>query len=81
MKDFGACGPAGELPAYDNRPVERKKLLRCLEAARLAPSACNSQPWHFGYGDRARRCARRSQRPLNWKGSTALPTGFPPLLW
>lgn len=20
---------------------------RCLEAARLAPSACNSQPWHF----------------------------------
>lgn len=22
-------------------------LLECLEAARMAPSACNSQPWHF----------------------------------
>ncbi len=28
-------------------PVEREKLLMCLEAARAAPSACNSQPWHF----------------------------------
>ena len=33
--------------AYAPTPVEREKLLRCLEAARLAPSACNSQPWHF----------------------------------
>lgn len=33
---------------YDeNRPVEREKLLNCLEAARIAPSACNSQPWFF----------------------------------
>lgn len=30
-----------------SRPVEREKLDRCLEAARLAPSACNSQPWRF----------------------------------
>jgi len=28
-------------------PVEREKILRCLEAARLAPSACNGQPWRF----------------------------------
>ncbi len=33
--------------AYADRPVEREKILRCLEAARLAPSACNSQPWRF----------------------------------
>ena len=33
---------------YDrSRPVEREKLLACLEAARLAPSACNAQPYHF----------------------------------
>lgn len=32
---------------YGSAPVERDKLLRCVEAARLAPSACNSQPWHF----------------------------------
>ncbi|MDP2423570.1 MAG: nitroreductase family protein [Bacteroidales bacterium] len=32
---------------YDPRPVEKEKLLQCLEAARLAPSASNSQPWYF----------------------------------
>lgn len=30
-----------------DKPVEREKLLQCLEAARLAPSACNAQPWKF----------------------------------
>ena len=34
--------------AFDiNRPVEADKLQRILEAARLAPSACNAQPWKF----------------------------------
>ena len=34
--------------AYDeNRPVEAEKLNAILEAARLAPSACNGQPYHF----------------------------------
>jgi len=28
-------------------PVEREKILACLEAARLAPSAENAQPWRF----------------------------------
>ena len=28
-------------------PVEREKIIMCLEAARVAPSACNSQPWKF----------------------------------
>ena len=32
---------------YVTRPVESEKLHRCLEAARLAPSASNSQPWRF----------------------------------
>ena len=32
---------------YLDRAVEREKIERCLEAARLAPSACNSQPWKF----------------------------------
>ena len=30
-----------------DRPVEKEKLEACLEAARIAPSACNSQPWSF----------------------------------
>ena len=34
--------------SYDeNRPVEPEKLEAILEAARLAPSACNGQPYHF----------------------------------
>ena len=33
---------------YDpERPVEPEKIRRILEAARIAPSACNAQPWHF----------------------------------
>ena len=33
--------------SYLDKPVEKEKLDRILEAARLAPSACNSQPWRF----------------------------------
>jgi nitroreductase len=34
--------------AYEpGRAIERDVLERILEAARLAPSACNGQPWHF----------------------------------
>ena len=34
--------------SYDeSRPVEEEKLTAILEAARLAPSACNGQPYHF----------------------------------
>jgi nitroreductase len=32
---------------YAPTPVEKEKIIHCLEAARLAPSASNSQPWHF----------------------------------
>nr|NQU93296.1 nitroreductase family protein [Bacteroidota bacterium] len=32
---------------YKDQPVEKEKLTRCLESARLAPSASNSQPWKF----------------------------------
>ena len=32
---------------YSPREVEEEKLQLILESARLAPSSCNSQPWHF----------------------------------
>lgn len=32
---------------YENKPVEKEKLLQVLEAGRLAPSAVNFQPVHF----------------------------------
>lgn len=30
-----------------DKKVSREELTACLEAARIAPSACNSQPWSF----------------------------------
>ncbi len=37
---------------YSDRPVDRRLLGEILEAARLAPSACNRQPWRFIVIDR-----------------------------
>lgn len=38
---------------YTDQQVEPEKLQLCLEAARLAPSASNSQPWTFIVVDQA----------------------------
>jgi nitroreductase len=38
---------------YEPRPVEREKLLACLEAARWAPSSYNEQPWTFLLAERS----------------------------
>ena len=32
---------------YATTPVPQEKIDLCIEAARLSPSACNSQPWKF----------------------------------
>ncbi len=50
--------------SYDEaRFVETEKLEAILEAARLAPSACNGQPYHFTVckGDVAAEVARATQ--------------------
>jgi len=31
--------------SYQNKPVEKEKIKKIIEAVHLAPSACNSQPW------------------------------------
>jgi nitroreductase len=33
--------------AYKPEPIPEADILHILEAARLAPSACNKQPWRF----------------------------------
>ena len=33
--------------SYLDKTVEAEKLARILECARMAPSACNAQPWHI----------------------------------
>jgi len=32
---------------YSDKPIEKEKLERIVEAGRMAPSACNAQPWKF----------------------------------
>ena len=47
--------------SYDeDRPVEQEKLTAILEATRLAPSACNGQPYHLTVctGDMAKEVAK-----------------------
>ena len=48
---------------YDGRPVEQEKLDAVLEAARLAPSACNGQPYHITVckGEYATKVAKATQ--------------------
>ena len=50
--------------SYDaSRPVEQEKLDRILSSARLAPSACNGQPYHITVckEDAARQVAKAVQ--------------------
>ena len=32
---------------YSSKPVPREAIERCIASARVAPSACNAQPWYF----------------------------------
>ncbi|MFQ6097077.1 MAG: nitroreductase family protein [Armatimonadota bacterium] len=53
--------------AYKSQPVEEDKLLRILEAARLAPSAANRQPWVFYVvRDEAKRAALKEAYGREW---------------
>ena len=49
---------------YDaTRPVEEEKIKAILEATRIAPSACNGQPYHFTVcrGEAAQKVAKATQ--------------------
>jgi len=52
--------------AYADTPVPAEAISQCLEAARLAPSACNAQPWHYiivSDDDRRKELARTAVPP------------------
>lgn len=49
---------------YAPKPVAREHILKCLEAARLAPSACNSQPWKFVVVDDRAKLAVMSEAAI-----------------
>ena len=47
MNVTGAIAGRVSCRAYKSDPVPQAQVLQILEAARLAPSACNQQPWRF----------------------------------
>jgi nitroreductase len=47
MDVFEAVQKRRSVRAYDSAPISEEKMSKILEAARLAPSAGNIQPWHF----------------------------------
>lgn len=47
MEVFEAIRKRRSIRAYESTPIPEEKLLRVLEAGRLAPSAGSIQPWHF----------------------------------
>lgn len=53
--------------SFDSRPVNDKDIISIVEAARLAPSACNSQTWRFvtvTQGETIRRICHEAMRPV-----------------
>jgi len=59
--------------SYDpRRTVSQEDLGKCLEAARMAPSACNAQPYHFtvASGDTAEKVGALT-RSMGMNGFTA----------
>jgi nitroreductase len=58
MDVFEAIQERRSIRAYEDKPVPREVMEKILEAARLAPSARNSEPWHFiAVTDKAKRKA------------------------
>ncbi len=47
MDIYELIGKRHSIRSYTDTPVSDEVLKRILEAARLAPSACNLQPWRF----------------------------------
>ena len=47
MDVFEAIQKRKSVRSYELKPVSKETLEKLLEAARIAPSAANIQPWHF----------------------------------
>ena len=56
-----------------DKAVENEKIVACINAASLAPSACNTQPYHFYVANTPETVATaaeycKSDRLNNWVG-------------
>jgi nitroreductase len=53
--------------AFESKPVNEKDIISIIQAARLAPSACNSQTWRFIFVTQKeiiRRICHKAMRPV-----------------
>jgi len=67
MDVYDAIHTRSSVRAYEPRDVEQDKLLRILDAGRLAPSARNAQQWRFVVvrdGGRRQELARAADQPF-----------------
>ncbi len=68
MKFMELVNKRSSIRKYQSLSVERRLILKAAEAARLAPSACNAQPWHFVIVDepeQVRKLAKATVLPLS----------------
>lgn len=47
MDFFDAARTRRSVRSYSDKKIDRTHLESCVAAARIAPSACNAQPWKF----------------------------------
>ncbi len=59
---------------YSDKPVSREILTHLVDVARLSPSGCNSQPWHFIIADEPEAHAKVVEA-FNDNGLTGCPWG------
>lgn len=59
--------------AYSDRPVSRDTIIDIMDVVRLAPSACNKQPWTFLIADSQElRDAVMESYPREWMASAPI---------
>lgn len=67
MDVFEAVKTRRSIRKYADKPVEKDKLSKVLEAARLSPSANNNQPWEFiVVSDKNTRKSLLQSYPREW---------------
>ena len=71
MDFFELVNKRESVRGYLDKKVEREKILKIVEAARMAPSACNAQPWKFILVDDENKVKEiaNNLKPWNSKGS------------
>lgn len=61
--------------AYQDKPVKRELLEKLVDTARMSPSGCNAQPWHFIIVDE-KNAREKLIEAFDDNGLTGCPWGY-----